>query len=288
MPEEFNRGPANEPSPPVRGPADERFVGGRDLTRWTTPQGKLLARWMDRISSMLGPHAALILTLAVGAMVAVLLTVASTEIYEAVTEGDGVAELDRPALDAAESLRSPWLNTAVTAFTNIGGPIGMPILAVLVLVILTFRRRSWTPAIVMITAAGGSLLMTVVAKQFIGRARPALADAVPPFESSASFPSGHSLNAVVIAGVVAYLLMLRQTRRRSRFLTGGAAVLFALTMGLSRVYLGHHWFTDVLVAWTLGVAWLALVITAHRLYLTVWYRREGPVHTHRGSPPAKH
>lgn len=288
MPEEFNRGPAKEPSPPVRGPADERFVGGRDLTRWTTPQGKLLARWMDRISSMLGPHAALILTLAVGAMVAVLLTVASTEIYEAVTEGDGVAELDRPALDAAESLRSPWLNTAVTAFTNIGGPIGMPILAVLVLVILTFRRRSWTPAIVMITAAGGSLLMTVVAKQFIGRARPALADAVPPFESSASFPSGHSLNAVVIAGVVAYLLMLRQTRRRSRFLTGGAAVLFALTMGLSRVYLGHHWFTDVLVAWTLGVAWLALVITAHRLYLTVWYRREGPVHTHRGSPPAKH
>jgi membrane-associated phospholipid phosphatase len=286
MPEEFNRGHAGEP--PLRGSADERFVGGRDLTRWTTPPGKLLARWMDRISGVLGPHAALILTLAAGALVAVLLTIASTEIYEAVTEGDGVAELDRPALDAAESLRSPWLNTAVTAFTNIGGPIGMPILAVLVLVILTFRRRSWTPAILIITAAGGSLLMTVVAKQFIGRARPALADAVPPFESSASFPSGHSLNAVVIAGIVAYLLMLRQTSRRARFLTGGAAVLFALAMGLSRVYLGHHWFTDVLVAWTLGVAWLALVITAHRLYLTVWYRREGPVHTHRGSPPAAH
>ncbi|MGW6173613.1 phosphatase PAP2 family protein [Arthrobacter sp. NPDC055138] len=288
MPEDFNRGPVKEPSVPFRGTADERFVGGRDLTRWTTPLGKLLARWMDRISSILGPHAALILTLAAGALVAVLLTVASTEIYEAVTEGDGVAELDRPALDAAESLRSPWLNTAVTAFTNIGGPIGMPVIAVLVLVILTFRRRSWTPAILMLTAAGGSLLMTVVAKQFIGRARPALADAVPPFESSASFPSGHSLNAVVIAGVVAYLLMLRQARKRSRFLTGGAAVLFALAMGLSRVYLGHHWFTDVLVAWTLGVAWLALVVTAHRLYLTVWYRRDGPVGTHQGSPPAAH
>jgi membrane-associated phospholipid phosphatase len=285
MPEEFTQGPAAVP-PPLRGLAAERFVGGRDLTRWTTPQGKLLARWMHRISSILGPHAALILTLAAGAMVAVLLTVASTEIYEAVTEGDGVAELDRPALDAAESLRSPWLNAAVTGFTNIGGPIGMPILAVLVLVILTFRRRSWTPAILMITAAAGSLLMTVVAKQFIGRARPALADAVPPFESSASFPSGHSLNAVVIAGVVAYLLMLRQTTRRSRFLSGGAAVLFALAMGLSRVYLGHHWFTDVLVAWTLGVAWLALVVTAHRLYLTVWYRREGPVPAHPGPPPA--
>jgi membrane-associated phospholipid phosphatase len=47
-----------------------------------------------------------------------------------------------------------------------------------------------------------------------------------------------------------------------------AAAIFAATMGLSRVYLGHHWLTDVLGAWALGAAWLSLVITAHRLYLT--------------------
>ncbi len=116
--------------------------------------------------------------------------------------------------------------------------------------------------------------MTVAGKQLIGRARPPLADAVPPYEHSASFPSGHALNAVVIAGIVAYLLILRQHSARARVLTISAAALFALTIGLSRVFLGHHWFTDVLAAWTLGVAWLALVITAHRLYLTV--RRRGP------------
>jgi membrane-associated phospholipid phosphatase len=46
------------------------------------------------------------------------------------------------------------------------------------------------------------------------------------------------------------------------------AVVFAVTVGISRVYLGHHWFTDVLAAFFLSGAWLALVITAHRLYLT--------------------
>jgi undecaprenyl-diphosphatase len=44
--------------------------------------------------------------------------------------------------------------------------------------------------------------------------------------------------------------------------------VFAITIGLSRVFLGHHWFTDVVAAWLLGAAWLALVITAHRLYIT--------------------
>ena len=40
-------------------------------------------------------------------------------------------------------------------------------------------------------------------------------------------------------------------------------------MGLSRVFLGHHWLTDVVFAWLLGIAWLALIITAHRLFLTI-------------------
>lgn len=47
------------------------------------------------------------------------------------------------------------------------------------------------------------------------------------------------------------------------------AGVFALAMGLSRVYLGHHWLTDVLVAWALGLGWLTVVITAHRLLLTL-------------------
>ena len=111
--------------------------------------------------------------------------------------------------------------------------------------------------------------MTIVGKHLVGRLRPPLIDSVPPYETSASFPSGHTLNAVVIAGVVAYLMVLRQHRPVARVTTVAAAPIFAVLMAFSRVYLGHHWLTDVLVAWTLGLAWLTIIIMAHRLYLTV-------------------
>jgi undecaprenyl-diphosphatase len=247
---------------------DDRFVGDTDLARWNSSVGKWLASRARRLSARLGPYSALILILAAGAAVASLLAFATGSVYEAVTEADGVAALDHPVLEAAMTLRSPALDAAVTAYTDLGGGIGMPILAVIATAVLVVRRRSWTPAILIVTAAAGSLLMTIAGKQLIGRARPPLSDAVPPYEYSPSFPSGHSLNAFVIAGIVAYLIILRCRSRRARSWTATTAALFALTIGLSRVFLGHHWLTDVLAAWTLGAAWLVLVITAHRLYLT--------------------
>ncbi|WAJ34448.1 phosphatase PAP2 family protein [Arthrobacter sp. FX8] len=246
----------------------DRFVGTQDLTRWDTRAGQLLASAVRRVSKAVGPHGALILTLLVGAVLAASLTAIFAQVYEAVVEADGVAGLDHPVLDFAKSIRSPAADTLVTAYTDIGGTIGMPILAVTALAVLTIRRRSWTPGILIVIAGAGSLLMTIAGKQLIGRTRPPLTDAVPPYEHSASFPSGHSLNAVVIAGIVAYLIILRLKSRRARTLAITTAALFALTIGLSRVFLGHHWLTDVLAAWTLGAAWLTIVITAHRLYLT--------------------
>lgn len=246
----------------------DRFVGDQDLTRWSTRFGRILAGAVQRISRLLGPHAALIVTLIVGAMIAVSLSAVFAQVYESVVAADGVAGLDHPVLDTAKTVRSPVVDVLATAYTDIGGTVGMPALALTVMVVLALRRRSWTPVILIVTAGAGSLLMTIAGKQLIGRTRPPLVDAVPPYEYSASFPSGHSLNSVVIAGIVAYLIVLRLRSQRVRTLTVILAALFAATMGLSRVYLGHHWLTDVLAAWSLGAAWLAMVITAHRLYLT--------------------
>ncbi|MBF4637942.1 phosphatase PAP2 family protein [Clavibacter michiganensis] len=253
----------------------DRFLGDRDLTRWVTPVGRILARVVQRIMRALGPYAALVITLLVGLALAFGLSAIAAQVYDNVTDADGVAGLDKPLLAFMIGIRTPWLNDVATAYTDVAGVVVMPIIAVATMLFLAVRRRSWTPIILVVAAGGGSLLLTIAGKDLIGRARPALADAVPPYETSPSFPSGHTLNAVAIAGILAYLLLLRQHRRVTRVLSITVAVIFALTIGASRVYLGHHWFTDVLAAFFLSGAWLAVVITAHRLYLTA--RRPGAV-----------
>ncbi|PPF87158.1 phosphatidic acid phosphatase [Subtercola sp. Z020] len=269
---------------PDKGPTGEvridRYVGGRDLTHWYTPAGRVLVRSTEAVTTRLGPNGALILTLVIGLLIAFGLSAAGVQIYDAVTDDDGVAGFDEPMLNAAMTMRSPWFDALATGYTTIAGPIGMPIIAVGVLLVLAIKRHSWTPVILIVAAGGGSVLMTIAGKDLIGRTRPPLADAVPPYEYSPSFPSGHTLNAIVVAGIIAYLLILRRETVHGRVLIISAAALFALTVGLSRVFLGHHWFTDVLAGWVLGAAWLALVITAHRLYLTARRDRDP-----RAAPP---
>jgi membrane-associated phospholipid phosphatase len=262
-------GPADEL---LREPAAQRYVGSRDLTHWPSRLGRFLVTLARRLHRQLTPAQVLAVTLVAGLLVVAAATTLAGSVYDAVVEQDGIAGLDRPALDGAMSVRTSFGNGLVKAWTTVGGPVGMPILATVVAVTLAVLWRQWTPIVLVAATAAGSLLLTVVGKDLVGRARPPLVDAVPPYELSASFPSGHSLNAAAIGGIVAYLVLRRQRSARARALTVAAAVAFAVTMGLSRVYLGHHWLTDVLAAWALGVAWLAVVVTAHRLLLTLHRR----------------
>lgn len=250
-------------------PVGQDFVGGRDLAAWTTSVGRAVAARVLALARWAAPNRVLLATLLVGLAMASLLAAAAGGVYEAVVEQDGIAGLDQPVLDAAVQLRTPRLERVVTAYTDLGGQLGMTVLATTAAVVLSLWWRQWTPLVLLAATATGTLAMTIIGKAEVGRVRPPLAAAVPPYETSFSFPSGHSLNSVAIAGVVAYLFVRRQRHRWAYVTTISVAAVFAITMGLSRVYLGHHWLTDVLVAWALGTGWLAMVITAHRLFLTV-------------------
>jgi membrane-associated phospholipid phosphatase len=251
---------------------DDRYVGSTDVTHWYTPFGRFLARLASVASARIGANPTLALILVVGGAIAFALSFLASRIYDAVTESDGVAGLDAPIQAFAIQLRSPVPDTIAAGIAFVFGPIGMPVMALIAIAVLSIARRSRTPLILIAACGIGSLLMTLAGKDIIGRHRPPLADALPPFEYSPSFPSGHTLNAVAITGVVIYLVVLRRRTLAARTTLIVAGVLVALVVGCSRILLGAHWFTDVLAGWTLGAAWLALVITAHRLFLTARVR----------------
>lgn len=248
-------------------PPSGRALAGRD---WGAVADRVTDRLLTGVVDALLwalPRWGLVLTVATGLGVAMLSTWGAGEVYEQVAAENGLSTVDRPVLALMLAWRTAAASRLVSAYSDLGGPIGMPILVTVATVALAVRRRDWTPVVLVAVAASGSLLMTVVGKPLVGRTRPPLADAVPPYETSASFPSGHTLNATVIAGVLVYLLLLRVYRPLPGVLLAACGVLFALTMGLSRVYLGHHWLTDVVAAWLLGLGWLAVVVTAHRLWV---------------------
>ncbi len=221
------------------------------------------------------PHLAILVPTVIGAVVLGLFTWGASEIYEAVSEKNDLALLDQPVLDAMVASRTGWLNMLIGGYTQIGGPIASPIIAIIVVIIMCRVWRSWLPATLMLAAALGSITVTIVGKNFIDRVRPPYEFAIAPFESSPSFPSGHALNAVVVGGIIAYLFYRHFETRGARILVVVLAVVYAITMGASRVYLGHHWLTDVMTGWLLGGAWLAVVITTHIVVGTFLGRRHG-------------
>lgn len=153
------------------------------------------------------------------------------------------------------------------------------LLALAVLAGFTLARRDATPAALLVPGMAGAVLLTTVGKGYVGRIRPPVELALPPLQDSPAFPSGHTLNATVFMALTVYLVIItwnRATgdpvRRRWLAVVAVAAALYAVVMGLSRVYLGAHWLSDVMAGWAVGLAWALAVVLAHRVWLTLHRR----------------
>lgn len=161
------------------------------------------------------------------------------------------------------------LTTAMLAATFLGSTIGVTCIAVAFGIYLIRKRRfSWLVTLA-VSVLGGSLLNRLL-KYFFHRARPHFDDPILTL-TSYSFPSGHTMMATVLFGVIAAYFLTRKTDWRRRVLIVIVAGLLVLLVGFSRIYLGAHYLSDVIGAMAEGLAWLSLCLTVAHF---VWRNKQ--------------
>lgn len=210
------------------------------------------------------------------------------ELAEEMAE-QGDRGLDHQVLEA---LREPgqagnpigpwWVEEAAADLTALGGISVLSLFTLLAVSYLLLQRHRGA-ALRLVLGLIGAVALSEGLKSVFERERPPVAyQAVETL--NASFPSGHALLATVFYLSLGTLVAQGLTRRRDKAWVLGAAVLLALTVGLTRVYLGAHWLSDVLAGWCVGAAW------AMSLWLAAWalerYGRHREARLARRAPPA--
>lgn len=169
--------------------------------------------------------------------------------------------VEQRALTALAEDRSPATTTFFVVVTRLGD-LWFVALATAILTPLLHRMTGgWHAAALLWAALLGSLLVTTVVKVVVGRARPV--DALMEV-SSGAFPSGHTSRAAAVLGLCIWAVVALSSHPGVR--AAGATVLSAgiVVMGLSRLYLGVHWPSDVIFGFVLGVSWLIVMLKALR------------------------
>ncbi|WP_034292718.1 phosphatase PAP2 family protein [Herbaspirillum sp. RV1423] len=193
-------------------------------------------------------------------MLAVLCACALFTLVAVLALSPGVlADLDRHIADWFHARATPALTLAVLAYTHLHSTIGICAMS-LVLTFWLVRRRAWTWLLTLAATVPGGMLFNYWLKHLFQRLRPQFEDSILVLHSY-SFPSGHTVGATLFYSVLAaWLTSLPDNAARRPAIIGMAAVLTLLT-GLSRIYLGAHFFSDALAAMLEGLGWFALWAT---------------------------
>lgn len=182
-------------------------------------------------------------------------------VADEVIEGDtltfdrAVTLMLRDGGDIMNPIGPPWLEEAGRDITSLGSFSVLGLVVVLVLIGLLLVRRPLTACYVTFAVMTGTILSTVF-KQIFDRPRPEMLEAMRVFTSS--FPSGHATISAVVYLTLGALVAGLCADRRLAALCLATGVFLTLIVGMSRVYLGVHYPTDVLAGWSLGAAWALL------------------------------
>jgi undecaprenyl-diphosphatase len=178
--------------------------------------------------------------------------------------------MPRDPADPARTVGPAWLEEVARDLTAVGGIAALCLVTAAVSGYLLICRKYHSLALLLSATLGGLLLSTVLKDRF-DRPRPQ----VVPHKSlvmTSSFPSGHSLNSAVVYLTLGSLLSGLSRQRRLKVYFFSVAALLTLLVGVSRVYMGVHYPTDVLAGWLAGLAWASSCNIVAR-----WMRRRGLV-----------
>jgi len=188
------------------------------------------------------------------------------ELADEVHEAETFA-FDEPILMFAHEMARAGFDELFLLFSAIGYQYGVVPFDVLLVLGLAFAGR-YREGLFAGVALGGSALLNLATKQFFARERPSLWESIAP-EHTYSFPSGHAMGSATLACV----LILLAWRTRWRWPVVAAMLVFVAMVGLSRVYLGVHYPSDILAGWAAAAAWAigcyAVVFNGH---LRPWKR----------------
>ncbi|HZV85045.1 MAG TPA: phosphatase PAP2 family protein [Brevundimonas sp.] len=179
------------------------------------------------------------------------------EVAGDLTETDG-QDFDQAVLTwvqpTAGDPRGPWwVEEAAADLTSLGGISVLTLFAVIAFAFLLIQRKHLSAALLAAGLAGGVALSEGL-KAVFGRQRPPL-DFQAVETLNASFPSGHALLSAVFYLTLGVMLTRAFPKAHLKAFVLGAAMAIALLIGLTRVYLGAHWASDVVAGWSVGAGW---------------------------------
>ena len=204
---------------------------------------------------------------------------AFVELAGDMTRADGQA-FDQAVLawmqPVAGDPRGPWwLEKATTDLTSLGGISVLTLFALVAIAFLLLQRKRLSALLLVLGLSGGITLSEGLKALFERQRPPAAYQAVETL--NASFPSGHALLATVFYLTLGVMLARAFPRKRLKAFALGVALTVALLIGLTRVYLGVHWASDVFAGWCAGAAWaMALWLVAHAVQRSQAVRSVGP------------
>jgi membrane-associated phospholipid phosphatase len=181
--------------------------------------------------------------------------------------------IDQSVYRWAASMRSDPATVFFLIFTHAGGPIGIAVLAVGVAALLFIRKHRGLALYLLITAVMGGLL-NLVLKGLFSRARPDLAEALRQAHGY-SFPSGHAMGSMIVLGALSYVTARSWGPWRLRSATIALLIVSILAVGISRVYLGVHWISDIAAGYAAGLVWLAVATVTFEAFWRIRKIRGG-------------